>query len=108
LLQEPGIDVIGPLTAIGLLHHHGDEIVHVSIAWIPHLASLRPQPIESLKSQTNIYVPGRMKRRRPTLHRSFGLLATAVADDRVGRPEQWMAVSEQRLALGAGKSLAIK
>ena len=36
LLQEPGIDVICPLAAIGLFDHHGDESVHVDIMWVTH------------------------------------------------------------------------
>ena len=36
LLEQPGIDVVGPLPAVGLLDHHGDEVLHVSVLWVAH------------------------------------------------------------------------
>ena len=47
LLEEPRIDVVGPLAADGLLDHHGDDVVHVRIAGISHLGSFGPRGPES-------------------------------------------------------------
>ena len=47
LLEEPRINVVGPLAADGLLDHHGDDVVHVRIAGISHLGSFGPHGPES-------------------------------------------------------------
>ena len=36
LLEKPRIDVVGPFPAVGLLDHHGNEVLHVSFLRVAH------------------------------------------------------------------------
>jgi len=36
LLEQPRVDVIGPLATVGLFDHHGDEVLHVEIYRVAH------------------------------------------------------------------------
>ena len=40
LLEEARIDVVGPLAPVGLLDHHGNEVVHVGVYRVSHVSDL--------------------------------------------------------------------
>src|SRR5207344_2036829 len=66
LLQEPRVDVVGPLATVGLLDHHGHQIIHVGIDGISHFVSLTRITTASLAAAAHplIYFPTSSRTRR--------------------------------------------